>query len=165
MNRAKQCPQGVISREALISYEMFIRLNTNAIFHTPVTGSLTPTQKQRKLQYHVPVRAKQCPQGVISREALISYEMLIRLNTYAIFHAPVTVFPYPNPQKTKKITVPPPKTSVSCNFSPSWLPRNNISCIKVWWKRHQKGNSLLSDIPILRQSWPKVLGTLHIQTR
>ena len=52
-------------------------------------------------------RAKQCPQGVISREALISYEMLIRLNTNAIFHTPVKGFPYPNP-KTEKITVPRP---------------------------------------------------------
>ena len=56
MNRANQCPQGVISREALISYEMLIRLKTYAIFHAPVTGFPypNPKKKQRKLQYHLP---------------------------------------------------------------------------------------------------------------
>ena len=77
MNRAKQFPQGIISREAFISYEMLIRLTLTQFFMHLLRVFLTPTQKQLKLQYHLP------------------------------------------------------KTSVSCNFSPSWLPRNNISCIKV----------------------------------
>ena len=84
INCAKQCPQGVISRETLIIYEMLIRLNTNAIFHAPVRGFPYPNLKTQKITVPRPCSLESIVQSSAHKELFLAKRLSVMKCLYGL---------------------------------------------------------------------------------